>query len=89
MESNDVGDLSSQAGPSKKQRRRGRRLVRTSENSTSKWSWMLLKGNKELQIDVRTNGHKSTGLFSLSGNDGILFLGSRPAQFLPQLVLIS
>lgn len=25
---------------------------------------MLLKGNKELQIDVRTNGHKSTGLFS-------------------------
>lgn len=40
------------------------RSARTSENTTSKWSWMLLKGNKELQIDVRTSGNKSTVLFS-------------------------
>lgn len=51
---------------------------------------MLLKGNKELQIDVRTNGNESTRLFFPSGNGGILFMGSKPAeQFLPQLVLIS
>lgn len=56
---------------------------------------MLLKGNKELQIDVRTSGNKSTRLFFPSGNDGILFMGGEPEeQFLPpvltnQLVLIN
>lgn len=63
--------------------------MKTLEKAGLKQSWIFLKGNKWLQIYVRTNDNEPTRLVFPSGSDGMSLTGTEPTKELsPQLVLL-